>query len=342
MCMPSWAGLNVHVATKPPPSITRRAPHRSSRVARKVTTELRTAGAAWLPGTLRPMKNRPFGSTGESLPEIGLGGMPMSIDGRPDEARSITTIHAALDAGMRLLDTADVYCLDHRDIGHNERLFAKALAGYGGDRASVRIATKCGLERPNGAWTTNGRPAHLRKACEASLRALGVDRIWLLQHHAPDPDVPFADSIGEMARLRTEGKVAHVGLSNVSRAQLDEAIAIVPVVSVQNRCNVLERRSFEGGVVKRCEELGVAFLPYCPVGGGRGKVKLAAHPTLVSVASRRSGTPYEVAIAWLLQSSPSMFPIPGASRPESAQSSARAADLVLEKDDLAELAKARA
>jgi aryl-alcohol dehydrogenase-like predicted oxidoreductase len=266
--------------------------------------------------------------------------MPMSIDGRPDEKQSIAATHAALDAGMRLLDTADVYCLDHRDIGHNERLLAKAVASWSGDRASVRIATKGGLERPDGAWTTNGKPEHLRKACEASLRALGVDRIWLYQHHAPDPAVPFADSIGAIAKLRAEGKIAHVGLSNVSRAQLDEAKAIVPITSVQNRCNVLDRRSFENGVVARCEELGIAFLPYCPVGGGRGKVKLAAHPSLVKIATRRSASPYEVAIAWLLQASPVMFPIPGASRPESARSSARAAELVLEKDDLAELGRA--
>jgi aryl-alcohol dehydrogenase-like predicted oxidoreductase len=283
------------------------------------------------------MKNRPFGPTGESLPEIGLGGMPMSITGRPDETQSIATIHAALDAGMRLLDTADVYCLDQRDIGHNERLLAKAVAGWGGDRTSVRLATKGGLERPDGAWTTNGRPEHLRRACEASLRALGAERIWLYQHHAPDPEVPFADSIGALAELRAAGKITHVGLSNVTRAELDEARAIVPIASVQNRCNVLDRRSFEGGVVSRCEELGIAFLPYSPVGGGRGKVKLAAHPGIVAVAGRRGATPYEVALAWLLQASPAMFPIPGASRPESARSSARAAELVLGPDDLATL-----
>lgn len=286
------------------------------------------------------MKTRAFGPTGESLPEMGLGGMPMSIDGRPDEAQSIETIHAALDAGMRLIDTADVYCLDHRDIGHNERLVAKAVASWSGDRHTVRVATKGGLERPKGAWTTNGRPEHLRRACEASLTALGVERIWLHQLHAPDPAVPLSDSVGALARLRAEGKIAHVGLSNVSGAELDEARAIVPIASVQNRCNLLDRRSFEGGVVRRCEELGIAFLPYCPVGGGRGRLKLAAHPPLTRVATRLGASVYEVALAWLLRASTTMFPIPGASRPESARSSARAADVVLTDADLRELGSA--
>lgn len=283
------------------------------------------------------MKTRPFGTTGESLPVIGLGGMPMSIDGRPDETRSIETIHAALDAGIRLVDTADVYCLDHRDIGHNERLVRSALASWRGARGSVRVATKGGLERPDGAWTTNGRPEHLRRACEASLAALGVERIWLYQLHAPDPAVPFAESVGALARLRAEGKVEHVGLSNVSRAELDAAQAIVPVASVQNRCNLLDRRAFEGGVVARCEALGAAFLPYCPVGGGRGRTKLAAHPPLVAVAARHGASVYEVALAWLLRASPAMFPIPGASRPESARSSARASEFVLTDADANEL-----
>lgn len=283
------------------------------------------------------MNARAFGPTGESLPEMGLGGMPMSIDGRPDEAQSIATVHAALDGGMRLIDTADVYCLDHRDIGHNERLVAKAVASWNGDHGAVRVATKGGLERPKGAWTTNGRPEHLRRACEASLAALGVERIWLHQLHAPDPAVPLSDSVGALARLRAEGKITHVGLSNVSRAELDEARAIVPIASVQNRCNLLDRRSFDNGVVRRCEELGVAFLPYCPVGGGRGRIKLAAHPPLVRVAARHGASVYEIALAWLLRSSPVMFPIPGASRPESARSSAHAAEVVLTEADLREL-----
>jgi aryl-alcohol dehydrogenase-like predicted oxidoreductase len=257
----------------------------------------------------------------------------MSIDGRPDEAQSLRTIAAALEHGTRLIDTADVYCLDHRDIGHNERLIRKALAASP-VRSEVRVATKGGLLRPNGAWTTNGSPAHLKQACEASLKALGVERIWLYQLHAPDDRVPFAESVGALKQLEDAGKIEHVGLSNVSAAQLDEAMRIVPIASVQNRCNVEDRRSFEGGVVKRCEQLGIAFLPYSPVGGGRGRVRLSQRADLVRIAEKHGVTTYQVMLAWLLAASPSMFPIPGASKPESAISSAKAASLVLDADDL--------
>ena len=147
------------------------------------------------------MNRRPIGTSGLAVAPIGLGGMPMSIAGRPSEAQSLATIHAALDAGMDLIDTADVYCLDDGDIGHNERLVAKALRERS-DRDRIVVATKGGLERPRGSWTTNGRPAHLRKACERSLAALGVEQIALYQLHAPDDDVPFTDSVGDRKSTR--------------------------------------------------------------------------------------------------------------------------------------------
>ena len=289
------------------------------------------------------MRTASFGDTGESLPVVGLGGMPMSIDGRPDEAESLRTIAAALEAGMRLIDTADVYCLDHTDIGHNERLIRKALASSP-LRSEVRVATKGGLVRPNGSWTSSASPAHLKRACEASLSALGVDRIWLYQLHAPDERVPFVDSVGALADLKAAGKIEHVGLSNVSVAELEAAQKIVPITSVQNRCNLEDRRAFSSGLVKRCEALGIAFLPYSPVGGGRGRKRLVARPDLVALARKytasndREVSPYEVMLAWLLAESPVMFPIPGASKPESARSSAASASLVLDAADLRSLA----
>ena len=283
------------------------------------------------------MKTRSFGPTDVSLSVVGLGGMPMSIQGRPDEAQSIRTIHAALDAGMTLIDTADVYCLDDSDIGHNERLIAKALASWKGDRAGVRIATKGGLVRPGGAWESNARPTHLRLACENSLKALGVDRIWLYQLHAPDGSIPYEDSIGELARLETEGKVAHVGLSNVDVHEIDRARTLVPIVSVQNRMNPHDRRSIDNGVLAHCTTQGIAFLPYSPVGGGRGKAKIATDAKLAAVAKRHGATSYEVAIAWCIALSPITFPIPGASRPESAISSAKAAELELTAEDMSAL-----
>jgi len=202
------------------------------------------------------------------------------------------------------------------------------------------LATKGGLERPNGDWTTNGRPAHLKRACDRSLAALAVARIPLYQLHAPDDEVPFADSVGALAELRAAGKIAHVGLSNVSVAEIALARAIVPIVSVQNRCNPFDRSAWDDGVIAYCAAHGIAFLPYSPVGGGRGKAKVASDRTLTRVGARHGVSPFQVALAWLLAKSPVMLPIPGASKVASAMDSAAAMQLVLTAADLADLDQA--
>lgn len=285
------------------------------------------------------MHARKLGPDGPEVGAVGLGGMYLSIasgpgGSRPDEAQAIATIHAALDAGMTLIDTADVYCIDDRDIGHNERLIAKALKGR---PEKALVATKGGLERPKGSWTTNGRPEHLRAACDASLKALGVERIELYQLHAPDDDVPFADSVGAIARLREEGKVARVGLSNVSVVELAEAERIVPISSVQNRWNPQDRRAEREGVLAACTEKGIAFLPYSPFGGARGAVALAGVGRLAAEAQRRGVSPHRLVLAWMLAKSPVVIPIPGARREESVRDSAAAAELVLTQEDLAQI-----
>jgi aryl-alcohol dehydrogenase-like predicted oxidoreductase len=285
------------------------------------------------------MKTRRLGATEFSTSCIGLGGMPLSIAGRPDEAQGVQVIHAALDAGMTFIDTADVYCLDDDDIGHNERLIARALGQRSGDRDHVVVATKGGLRRPKGAWVTDGRPEHLRAACDASLAALGVDCIDLYQLHAPDPQVPFIESVGALAECQRAGKIRHIGLSNVSVPQIEQARSVAEIVSVQNRCNPFDTDSFESGVVEYCASQGIAFLPYSPVGGQRGNVRVAKEPALIELASRHGATPYEICLAWLLAISEVIIPIPGASRVESARSSARAADIELGDDDLALLSE---
>ena len=283
------------------------------------------------------MQTRSFGSTGLNLSCIGLGGMPLSIAGRPDAAAGAKVVHAALDAGMTLVDTADVYCIDDDDIGHNERLIAGAIASWSGDASAIFVATKGGLRRPGGAWTVDARPERLREACEASLAALGVERIGLYQLHAPDDAVPYEDTVGALAQLRDEGKIEHVGLSNVSVAEIEAAQAIVPIVSVQNRCNPFDRRAWTDGVLAKCESDGIAFLPYSPVGGGGGKHRVGSDATLVSVGEAHGASPYEVALAWLLQKSPAMFPIPGASKIASALSSAKAAEVTLSDAEVARI-----
>jgi len=279
------------------------------------------------------MNRRSLGRSGISVNPIGLGGMPMSIQGRPDRAQSIQTICAALDAGIDFIDTADVYCLDHSDIGHNEKLIAEGIKAWGGS-TPVIVATKGGMQRPNAAWTTHGEPKHLKHACELSLVALKCDCIDLYQLHAPDDEVPFADSVGALRELKETGKIRHVGLSNVSVDQMKEAQGIVEIVSVQNECNLYEREAFEEGVVAYCEKEGIAFLPYSPVGGFRRHKRTGRDALLQDIAERNKMSPYQVALVWLLVQSPVIIPIPGASRPENARASAEAMKLSLSAEDM--------
>ncbi len=265
---------------------------------------------------------------------VGFGGMPLSLSGRPPESQAISVIHAALDAGMTLIDTADVYCLDDNDIGHNERLIAKALAAWSGDRDSIIVATKGGMTRPRGRWEYNGHPDHLRAACQRSLRALGVERIDLYQFHVPDPDVRFTDSVGALAELQEEGKVRWVGLSNVSVAQIEAARGLVEVETVQNRLNPFFREAVETGVVKHCADNDIGFLAYSPVGGGRLNRKLPGHPVVRRIAERHGISAHAVVLAWVLSRGPNVIVIPGARTVEHAVDSAGAAEVVLKDEEL--------
>ncbi|MDI2125971.1 aldo/keto reductase [Yinghuangia seranimata] len=273
---------------------------------------------------------------------IGLGAMPLSIEGRPDEARAIATIHAALDAGVTLIDTADAYHRDAGEAGHNELLVAKALDAYGGDRSAVLVATKGGRGRPgDGSWTVTGDPDHLRRAAHASLRRLGGDSIGLYQLHKPDPAVPFADSVGALKEMHDEGLLRAVGLSNVTVEQILEARGILgdALVSVQNEYSAAVRDS--EAQLRLCEELGLAFLPWSPLGGiSRSSLDGASGPTSAGTAFHRVAAahgvgPQRVALAWLLARSPAMVPVPGASRPETIRDSAAAAGLRLDAAELA-------
>jgi aryl-alcohol dehydrogenase-like predicted oxidoreductase len=270
---------------------------------------------------------------GAAVFPIGLGGMPMSLAGRPPEERSVRTIHAALDAGVNLIDTADAYCVDGSEIGHNERLIARALRGR---RDGVIVATKGGHTRPGGAWELDGSPEHLRAACEASLRALETDRIDLYQYHRPDPKVPYEESIGALKELQDEGKVRWVGISNASVDQIELACSIVDVVSVQNQLSLEYTSPLGKGEVAECETRAIAFLPWSPLGGiPRAGEAPGRHREVRDVAEAHGVSPQDVALAWLLSLSPAVIPIPGASRPESILDSVAAADLELSADELA-------
>ena len=281
------------------------------------------------------MQQRHIGEV--SVSAIGLGGMPMSIEGRPDDDRSVRTIHASLDAGVTLIDTADAYHLHADEVGHNETLIARALAAYGGDTSDVLVATNGGHLRPgDGSWTQNGSPDYLKQACEESLKRLGVDAIGLYQFHRPDPGVPYAESIGALRDLLDDGKIRMAGISNADPAQIRQAQEILGgrLVSVQNQFSPAFRSSEPE--LDLCTELGIAFLPWSPL-GGIGKADLSQHAAFGEVAEQHGVSPQQVCLAWLLAKSPIVIPIPGSSRPETARSSAAAADLQLTPDEVARL-----
>jgi len=268
---------------------------------------------------------------------IGLGAMPLSVPGRPDEDAAVRTVHAALDAGVTLIDTADAYCLGHDDVGHNERLVAKALAAYGGDTSAVLVATKGGHTRPaDGSWALDGSPEHLRAACEASLRALGVEAIGLYQYHRPDPAVPYAESIGALEELRQEGKIRLVGISNADPDQIELALATTPLAAVQNEYSPAFRSSQRE--LDLCARHGVAFLPWSPLGGAGKAAGLGqAYAVFGEVARERGVSPQQVCLAWELAQADVVLPIPGARRPKSITDSAAATKLRLSKQELARL-----
>ncbi|WP_181800990.1 aldo/keto reductase [Streptomyces shenzhenensis] len=286
------------------------------------------------------MKQRTIG--GRTVSAIGLGGMPMSIEGRPDTGRSIATIHAALDAGVTLIDTADAYHRDAGEVGHNEELIARALREYGPGADDVLVATKGGHLRPgDGSWTVNGDPAHLKQAAKESARRLGVEAIGLYQFHRPDPRVPYADSVGAIRDLLDEGVILMAGISNATVHQIDEANEILGgrLASVQNQFSPRFRSS--QGELEHCAGLGIAFLPWSPLGGIAAAPALSAqHAVFREVADEVGVSVYRVTLAWELALAPVVVPIPGASRPESIRDSAAATDVTLTAEQISRLSAA--
>jgi aryl-alcohol dehydrogenase-like predicted oxidoreductase len=283
------------------------------------------------------MQQRPIGN--RTVSAIGLGEMPLSIEGRPDRRQAVATIHASLDSGVTIIDTADAYSLGVQEHGHGEELVAEALAAYGGPTDEVLVATKGGHRRPgDGSWTIHGDPHYIKEACEASLKRLGVDAIGLYQYHRPDPKVPWADSVGALADLLDEGKILMAGVSNANVAQIDEAQQVLAgrLVSVQNQFSPRFRSS--EGELAHCEQLGIAFIPWSPLGGiGRADDIEHTHPAFAAVAKEVGATPQQVTLAWMLAKGSRVIPIPGSSRPETAIASPAAAGIELTPDQVARL-----
>jgi aryl-alcohol dehydrogenase-like predicted oxidoreductase len=270
---------------------------------------------------------------------IGLGCMRLSTDESRNEDVALETIAAAAGAGMTVFDTARAYGGSATELGHNERLLARGLRRCGA-HVNARIVTKGGMKRTGGGWIPDGRAKAIRTDCEASCVALDGLAIDLYLIHAPDPRTPWRTSVRALARLVDEGLVRRVGLSNVNRGQLDEALELAPVAAVQVALSPYDDRALRGGVVDRCAERGIVVIAHSPLGGPRRAVGLARQQALAEVADARGATPAEVALAWLLGLSPAVVAIPGARRPETARSAARAAKLALDAGERAVLARA--
>ncbi|MGZ4606976.1 MAG: aldo/keto reductase [Blastococcus sp.] len=283
------------------------------------------------------MQQRSIGDI--TVSAIGLGAMPLSTkEDRPSPEEAEAVVHAALDAGVTLIDTADAYAWDESEFGHNESLVAAALRSYGGDTSGVLVATKGGHTRRGTDWELDGSAGYLRRACEGSLRRLGVEAIGLYQFHRPDPATPWEESMAAMRSLHDDGLVRMVGISNADIAQIDAAREIVgdALVSVQNQFSPGWRSS--AGELAHCAEVGLAWLPWSPFGGVSSAGSLgSAAPAFAEVAAELDVSVYRVTLAWHLAQADVVVPIPGASRRESVLDSAAAADLTLSPEQLARL-----
>jgi aryl-alcohol dehydrogenase-like predicted oxidoreductase/predicted kinase len=262
--------------------------------------------------------------------------MRMSTDADRDEAVARETIKAALASGVTVFDTAHAYGQGNDDLGHNERLLAGALRD-----TRARVVTKGGMTRPGGAWIPDGRAKAILDDCEASLAALDGLPIDLYLIHAPDPRRPWSTSVRALARLLDDGLVRHIGVSNVNRKQLDEAIGLAPITAVEVALSPHDDRAIRGGILEQCTELGIAVIAHSPLGGPRRAGSLAHRPgPLGDVARTFRATPAQIALAWLLDLDPTVVAIPGARRPQNARSAARAATLALDAESRAALRRA--
>jgi pyridoxine 4-dehydrogenase len=244
------------------------------------------------------METKQLGKTGVSVSAIGLGAMPMSLSTRPPEPQSIDVIYRALDLGITFIDTADSYCKDESDKHHSEQLIHKALQTYNGDVSHVVVATKGGLMRPNGNWTRNGNPQHLRETIRISFEALGGNKpidVW--QYHAPDPDYTIEESLAPAKEAVEAGLIRFVGVSNFSVEQIKRARDVVDIVSVQNQYNPWYRQPEFDGVLEYCENESLTFLPWSPFGGSRRHQGLEDFEAIAKLAKEKGVSVYGIVLA---------------------------------------------
>lgn len=280
-----------------------------------------------------------LGSVGIELFPIGFGAMRLSTPGRPQLYFAQPVIREALDAGVNFIDTANAYCLDETEEGHNEQLIGGVLRNHAGGRQII-VASKAGILREEGGWQCAASPWDLRRACEKSLRDLEVDRIDLYQLHAPDPKVPFSESVGALAVLREEEKVRHIGICNVTREQVEMAIDIAPVQSVQNTCHPLRKVDLANGLIDLCRERGLTYIACAPLGGSAHsahspwKQHPEAYEAVEAIARTHGVSPQAVMLAWLRSKGDHILPIPGTRTPGHISDCCSAAYLRLDQEQI--------
>ncbi|MEH1934736.1 MAG: aldo/keto reductase [Nostoc sp.] len=287
------------------------------------------------------METKQLGKTDIFVSAIGLGGMPMSISNRPPESQSIQVIHRALELGITFIDTADSYCKDESDKHHNERLIHKALTSYKGDISQVIVATKGGLMRPDGNWTSNGNPEHLRQTIRASFEALGGAKpidVW--QYHSPDTNYTIEESLAAVKEAVEAGLIRFVGVSNFSVEQIKRSRDIVDIISVQNQYSPWQRQPEKDGVLKYCEQQGLTFLPWSPFGGRHRHQDLQDIPAIAQLAKEKGVSVYNIVLAWLRSKSPAILPIPGASKVSSIEDSVQAINVKLSDQEVQKIDRA--
>ena len=292
------------------------------------------------PSAFNLMKTVQLGNTSVRVSAVGLGAMHLSLEGRPPEEQAARVVRRALESGVTFIDTSDAYCIDESEKHHNERLLHRILGEL--EAEDIFVATKGGLMRPEGGgWPKNGDPGHLRRTIRESHRILGNGApIDLWQHHAPDPDVPVEKSLQPVKEAVEEGLIRFVGLSNYSVEQIKRARGVVDVVSVQNQYSPWHRQPEESGVLQHCEDEGLTFLPYSPLGGSSRAKSFDEYEALTRLAEEKGASPQRLVLAWLMRQSPCVLPIPGATRPESIADSAQAAEVSLSEDEARRIGEA--
>lgn len=281
------------------------------------------------------MKPRTLAGTYSIFP-IGLGAMPLSISGRPSLHYAMSVIEAFLELGGNFIDTADVYGLDDNDRGHNERLIHQAILKLSPSNNNIVIATKGGATRPQGGWSFRGggHPEKLRNACEQSLKNLALTSHDLYYLHGIDPEVPLEDSLGELIRLKDEGKIKNIGIANADMVQLKTALKLTTIVAVQNRCNPFCKADFKNGLIEYCKLKNILYIPYCPLGGLADHSKLANSPFFSDLKTKYGISSYQISLAWLINKYDHIVPIPGLDLINQVATALGTVNIVLDSSDM--------